>query len=249
MLASQLAAAISAARTPAVLDALSKAVWSGLAGGHLNDDQAQRPQSPSRVGEGSFGGPHTDREPERPAGTGWRSEPEGDLLLLREEQTRRPRGQTLFARARVQRPPDRAASLARRRHLAASGPMPPALAARFTTGELAVLRIVADEVRDKGRCDRTYAELAARGGVGRTTARNAVRTAGRLGLLHIEERPRPGRKHLANLVTLTSREWKAWIDRRPARPKQVMSRPVSTRPPRPLGLIGVKKPSTTARRF
>jgi hypothetical protein len=42
--------------------------------------------------------------------------------------------------------------------------MPPALAAKFTTEELAVLRIVADEVWDKGWCDRTYAELAARAG-------------------------------------------------------------------------------------
>jgi hypothetical protein len=128
--------------------------------------------------------------------------------------------------------------------------MPPALAAQFTTGELAVLRIVADEVRDKGRCDRTYAELAARAGVGRTTARNAVRTAGRLGFLHIEERPRPGRKHLANVVQVVSLEWRAWLDRRrSARPKVSTSRPEQSRAPRPVGRIGVKKPSTTARRF
>ena len=30
--------------------------------------------------------------------------------------------------------------------------MPPALASRFTTGQLAVLRIVADEVAAKGAC-------------------------------------------------------------------------------------------------
>jgi hypothetical protein len=162
----------------------------------------------------------------------------------------RSQGQTLFARARVQRPPDRAASLARRRHLAASGTYAAGIAARFTTGELAVLTIVADEVRDKGRCDRTYAEIAARAGVGRTTARNAVRTAGRIGLLHIEERPRPGRKHLANVVQITSREWRAWIDRRrPVRPSGPTPRPASYRAPRPAGLTGVKKPSTTARRF
>jgi len=92
--------------------------------------------------------------------------------------------------------------------------MPPALAAQFTTGELAVLRIVADEVRDKGRCDRTYAEMAARAGVCRRTASNAVRRAGRLGLVNIEERPRRGKKHLANLVRVVSREWRVWIDRR-----------------------------------
>ena len=42
--------------------------------------------------------------------------------------------------------PDRRASIERRRTLAASGPMPPQLASQFTTGELAVLRLVADEV-------------------------------------------------------------------------------------------------------
>jgi hypothetical protein len=91
--------------------------------------------------------------------------------------------------------------------------MPPALAALFTTGELAVLRIVADEVREKGRCNPTYGELAARAGVCRRTALNTLRRAGRLGLLHIEVRPRPGRKNLTNVVTILSREWKAWIER------------------------------------
>src|SRR3954454_3368543 len=46
-----------------------------------------------------------------------------------------------------QRAPVRAVAIARRRHLAASGPMPPALACRFTVSELAVLKIVGDEVR------------------------------------------------------------------------------------------------------
>jgi hypothetical protein len=46
-----------------------------------------------------------------------------------------------------------------------------------------------------------------------------------LGLVHIEERPRPGRKHLVSVVQMISREWRAWIDRRgPARPKVPMSR-------------------------
>jgi hypothetical protein len=90
--------------------------------------------------------------------------------------------------------------------------MPPRLAAQFTTGELAVLRVVADEVRDKGMCDRTYAEMAARAGVCRRTALNAIRRAGRLGFVHIEERPRPGRKHLANVVRIASKDWRLWID-------------------------------------
>jgi hypothetical protein len=242
MLATQLAAAIGAARTPAVLDALAKATWSGLAIGQLTEDQAQDAAAAIEGRRGEFRRPPVRSSNLPYAGAG----PDRER---RKGTNFHPQGQTLFARARVQRPPDRAASLARRRHLAASGPMPPALAAKFTTGELAVLRIVADEVRDKGRCDRTYAELAARAGVGRTTARNAVRRAGRLGFLHIEERPRPGRKHLANVVQITSSEWRAWIDSRPARPKEPMPRSASSRALRPVQPIGVKKPSTTARRF
>lgn len=109
------------------------------------------------------------------------------------------------------RSPDRARSMARRRQLAASGPMPPALAANFTTGELAALRIVSDAVRACGRCDMTVGEIAARSGVGETTARNAIRLAARLGLLTVEERRRAGRPNLSNIVRVVSREWLAWI--------------------------------------
>jgi hypothetical protein len=69
------------------------------------------------------------------------------------------------------------ASIQRRRSLAASGPMPATLACRFTTGELAVLRIVADAVRDNGQCVKSIPEIAARAGVCRTTAQNAIRQA------------------------------------------------------------------------
>ena len=52
---------------------------------------------------------------------------------------------SLFPPRRSVTSPDKAMSRDRRRLLACSGPMPPALASRFTTGQLAVLRIVADE--------------------------------------------------------------------------------------------------------
>jgi hypothetical protein len=109
------------------------------------------------------------------------------------------------------RSPDRAASIARRRQLAASGPMPPSLACHFTTGELAALRIVSDAVRASGRCAMTIGEVAARAGVGETTARNALRLAARLGLLTIQERRRQGAPSLANVVRVVSREWLAWL--------------------------------------
>jgi hypothetical protein len=55
--------------------------------------------------------------------------------------------------------------------------MPPALAARFTVGELAVLRIVGDEVRGLGACARTIEEIAARAGTCRRMVQNAIRQA------------------------------------------------------------------------
>src|SRR4051794_16696416 len=48
--------------------------------------------------------------------------------------------------------------------MGSSGPMPPGLACRFTVGELAVLRIVGDEVRQHGHCARCVDEIAVRAG-------------------------------------------------------------------------------------
>jgi hypothetical protein len=57
---------------------------------------------------------------------------------------------SIFPPRHIQQPPVRSVAIARRRRLAASGPMPPSLACKFTVGELAGMRIVSDEVREKG---------------------------------------------------------------------------------------------------
>lgn len=116
-----------------------------------------------------------------------------------------------FAPRRPQRTPDRQRSLERRRQLAGAGPLPPRLCSAFTTGQLAVLRVVADEVILKGACDRSLDEIAARAGVSRTLVKAAVREATRLGLLSVEHRPRPGQKNLPNVVRIVSSEWQAWL--------------------------------------
>jgi hypothetical protein len=72
---------------------------------------------------------------------------------------------------------------------------------------------VGDEVREKGRCDRTIAEIAARAGIGRTTAQNALRAAAAMGLLTVQERRRQGQKNLPNVIRIVSREWLQWIKR------------------------------------
>ena len=188
MFATQVAAAIDAARTLTRLDHLSKDIWAAFGAGSVTDDDA------------------------------------GHLAELLHERRRVVRGDikpvgiptgrpSLFPPRRLQRPPDRSVAMTRRRQLAASGPMPPAMAARFTVAELAVLKVVSDEVREKGRCDRTIAELAARAGVGRTSSKNAVRQAAALGLLTVEERRREGRKNLPNVIRVVSREWLSWIQR------------------------------------
>src|SRR3712207_2877968 len=89
--------------------------------------------------------------------------------------------------------------------------MPPSLACKFTVSELAVLRIVGDEVRQHGRCDRTIDEIAARAGTCRTMVKNAIRQAAKLGLLTVQERRREGQRNLANVIRVISREWLTWL--------------------------------------
>src|SRR3712207_3823429 len=91
--------------------------------------------------------------------------------------------------------------------------MPPALACKFTVSELAVLRIVGDEVRQHGYCDRCVDEIAARAGVCRRMVQNAIREAARLGLLTVQERRREGRRNLPNVVRIVAKEWTNWLAR------------------------------------
>jgi DNA-binding transcriptional ArsR family regulator len=189
-----MANAIVNARTLTRLDHLSKAIWQGLVAQAVSDDQAQQ------LAELIHARRIIVRGDIKPVGI-----PPG-----------RP---SIFPPRRLQRPTLRPIAIARRRHLAASGPMPPSLACRFTVGELAVLRIVGDEVRERGHCDRTLAEIAARAGVSRTTAQNALRAAAAMGLVTIEERRRQGQVNLPNIVRVVSREWMLWLTRKEDRAK------------------------------
>ena len=83
-----------------------------------------------------------------------------------------------------------------------------------------MLRIIGDEVRQHGQCDRCVDEIAARAGVCRRMVQNALREAARLGLVTIEERRREGRRNLPNVVRIVSKEWTSWLirGRRSSRP-------------------------------
>jgi hypothetical protein len=209
MFCDQMSAAIDGARTLTRLDHLSRSIWQGLAAGAVADDDAQA------LAERLHARRSVLRGEIKPVGI-----PAG-----------RP---SLFPPRRLQRAPKRPVAIARRRHLAASGPMPPALACKFTVSELAVLRIIGDEVRQHGHCARCVDEIAARAGVCRSMVKNAIRTAARLGLLTVEERRREGRRNLPNVIRIVSKEWTSWLARggRASRP--------STEP-----LIGVKKITPT----
>src|SRR5829696_3629914 len=152
MFADQMTDAIVHARTLTRLDHLSKAIWQGLVAQAVTDEQAQS------LAELIHARRLIVRGEVKPVGI-----PPG-----------RP---SIFPPRRLQRPLLRPIAIARRRHLAASGPMPPSVACKFTVGELAALRIVTDEVREKGHCDRTLGEIAARAGVCRSIVKNAIRAA------------------------------------------------------------------------
>ncbi|GJD37556.1 MULTISPECIES: helix-turn-helix domain-containing protein [Methylobacterium] len=103
------------------------------------------------------------------------------------------------------------ASMERRRRWAASGRLPPALAARFTLAEAAVLAVVSSEVVKRGDCRLCLDHIAALAGVSRSTVKNALRQARTLGLLTVEERTQTAWRNLSNVVRIVSKEWTAWM--------------------------------------
>ncbi len=139
MFQNQLTTAIAVARTLAQLNQLSLAIWQAHGSGGIGDDDAQNAaellEARRRIMRGEV----------KPVGIP-------------------PGRNSIFPPRKPQRAPTKPIALARRRQLAAAGPMPPALAAGFTMGEMAVLKIVADEVGVTGSCARTLAEIAARTG-------------------------------------------------------------------------------------
>src|SRR3954453_241060 len=103
------------------------------------------------------------------------------------------------------------ASMERRRRWAASGALPPALAARFTLAETAVLAVLAAEVLKHGRCTLAIEHIAALAGVGRSTVKRALRPAQGLGFVPIEEQRVSAWRNAPNVITIASRDWSAWL--------------------------------------
>ena len=180
--------AIEGARTLAQLDDLSRKIWQAHAAEIVTDAEAQGLAETLHIRRSVI------REAVAPVGI-----PLGRV--------------TLFPAKRLQRAPERSVAIERRRRLACSGPMPPALGSRFTTGQLSVLRIVGDEVARNGVCGLCIDAIAARAGVSRRLAQAAIRLAEGDGLLTIQERRHQGRKNDPNVVRIISREWLQWLRR------------------------------------
>jgi len=186
-------AAIAAA-TFTQLDDIAKAVWGGY--GTLFDDDTAQTLGDAIEARRRALAPSTREIPHKPA-TGRHGSP------------RRPC-----------RSPDRQRSIARRRQLAASGGVPGSIAVNFTQGELAVLTVIAREIRRSTPLVRERSSagfswcmdrIAAAAGVSRTTARNALRQAQALGLIEVEERRRNRWRSDTNIITIISREWTSWL--------------------------------------
>ncbi len=121
-------------------------------------------------------------------------------------------------------------SVERRRRWVCSGWLPPQLACRFTPGEAAALAVVAAQVARHGRCDLALDHIASLAGVGRTTVRNALAEARRLGLLTVEVRRLRAFRNDTNVVRIASPEWQAWLSMRRSAPGQgVGSKPCAAR--------------------
>ncbi len=95
--------------------------------------------------------------------------------------------------------------------------------------ETAVLSTVAAQVAKHGRCDLALDHVAALAGVGRTTVRNALSEARKLGLLTVEVRRLRAFRNDTNVVRIVSAEWQSWISMRRSSGQGVGAKPCAAR--------------------
>ena len=179
--------AINALSSLEALHDVARAIWQDRAAGRLSEADAEAAQSAietRRRGLQSL----RDSNPPRP-------------LLVPVRRPQSPRS------------PNRAASLSRRRRWAASGALPPELAAELTLGELAVLSVVGRKATQGRSFAWPLDRLAAVAGVCRTTAKSALKIGQRLGLVRITERRQTANRNLPNLVRITAASWWRWLRR------------------------------------
>ena len=187
VLADQFAAAAAAARNSHALDATARLLWRAHAEGQIADADAEAVAVALQGRRAAFARP-------------------GSLVAVAHATPASAR-----RRAAEPRSPDRQASLERRRRQAMSGVVPSRIAASFTPGELAVLSVVGRQCQRAGVCSLPVDMVAALAGVSRSTVKNAVRLAVRLGLIERRERRRRGLPSKTNVIKVISAEWSAWL--------------------------------------
>ena len=180
------AAAVAACRTVQQTDALAREAWRAWAAGRLSDRDVGELQDVVNV-----------RKQSLRAFVAAPSEHRSATL------ERRPsRG-----------PSQRRKSLLRRRKISMSGLLPGRLACCFTQAEVAVLSVVAREIKKQrhNQFEWPIGKISALAGCCLTTARDALHEAHRQELITVTERRRNGRPSLTNRVVITSKLWLAWL--------------------------------------
>ena len=181
----------------AALPAVASALWKAFGEGHLSEAEAEALSGLIEARQSS---------PRRGANL-----PAGQGMAISPIPSEPPSDCTGSPRSRAGSRPRTDASMERRRRWAASGRLPPGLAARFTLAEQAVLSLVAAETVRRKDCRLAVGHLAAITGVAETTVRNAIREARKLGLVTVEERRVTGFRNDTNVVRIVSAEWTAWL--------------------------------------
>jgi len=202
MVFDQMLQAVQAAATDRLGDVAS-AVWKAYGAGGLTDAEAEQLDGLLNARRGAARAAPTKTQPLAAV-----------ALQLVPAVALPPRGEgapPARAHHRTGSRPRTPDSLARRRRMAASGYLPPALAAAFTSGEQAVLAVIALEVGKRGTCTLAVGHMAALAGVGETTVKRALRRARLLGLVIVEERRLSRSRNDTNVVRVVSREWAAWL--------------------------------------
>ncbi|MCJ2142415.1 helix-turn-helix domain-containing protein [Methylobacterium sp. E-066] len=186
----------------AALPAVTAALWRAYSEGKVTEAEAEALSGLIEARTLSTGRPRSEQTP-NPTETV--TPQTGDPTKNVSGLTGAPRRPGVGSRPRTD------ASMERRRRWAASGRMPQAIVARFTLAEQAVLSLVAAEVARRKDCRLSIENMAAVAGVCRSTVKNAIREAARLGLLTVEERQITGFRNDTNIVRIVSPEWLAWL--------------------------------------
>jgi len=135
--------------------------------------------------------------------------------LLRAKASQPPERPSATLERRPSRGPsrDHQRSIRRRRMVSMSGMLPNRLASSFTQAEVAVLAVIAREIKKQRNnlCEFPIGKISALAGCSETTTRNALREARHLGIVSITERRRNHRRSLTNLVSITSPLWQSWL--------------------------------------